>query len=110
MDRKFLMLTALLSAGMFGGVWVATAPPAQGDTAAGTDVVSDTSAIEAPAIEASVYYPGCNAVRAAGKAPLHRGEPGYRDEMDGDGDGIACEAYSGDGGGGGYIGHRRRRP
>ena len=42
-----------------------------------------------------VYYRGCNEVRAAGKAPLYRGEPGYRPEMDGDGDGIACEPYRG---------------
>jgi hypothetical protein len=41
----------------------------------------------------NVYYPGCNAVRAAGKAPLYRGQPGYRPEMDGDDDGIACEAH-----------------
>ena len=40
---------------------------------------------------ASVHYPGCNEVRAAGKAPLRYGEPGYRTDMDGDGDGIACE-------------------
>ncbi|UYH54772.1 DUF1294 domain-containing protein [Qipengyuania sp. SS22] len=39
----------------------------------------------------SVYYSGCNAVRRAGKAPLYYGEPGYRSDMDGDGDGIACE-------------------
>jgi hypothetical protein len=39
----------------------------------------------------SVYYSGCNEVRAAGKAPLHSGDPGYRVEMDGDGDGVACE-------------------
>jgi hypothetical protein len=45
--------------------------------------------------EASVYYPGCNAVRAAGRAPLYRGQPGYRPEMDGDDDGIACEPYRG---------------
>ena len=45
------------------------------------------------AVEASVYYAGCNQVRAAGKAPLHRGEPGYRIGMDGDGDGTACEDY-----------------
>jgi hypothetical protein len=38
-----------------------------------------------------VYYSGCNEVRAAGRAPLHSGDPGYRIEMDGDGDGIACE-------------------
>ena len=43
------------------------------------------------AIEQSAYYSGCNEVRAIGKAPLHSGQPGYRIEMDGDGDGIACE-------------------
>lgn len=44
-------------------------------------------------VEQSVYYAGCNEVRAAGKAPLYAGEPGYRPGMDGDGDGIACEPY-----------------
>lgn len=44
-------------------------------------------------VEASVYYAGCNEVRAAGKAPLYAGQPGYRPEMDGDGDGIACEPH-----------------
>ena len=42
-------------------------------------------------IEQSVYYSGCNAVRDAGKAPLLAGQPGYRPDMDGDADGIACE-------------------
>jgi hypothetical protein len=46
-----------------------------------------------PARRASVYFPGCNEVRAAGLAPLYRGEPGYRVEMDGDLDGIACEPH-----------------
>jgi hypothetical protein len=46
-------------------------------------------------VERSVYYSGCNEVRAAGKAPLYRGDPGFRDGMDGDGDGIACEPYRG---------------
>jgi len=50
----------------------------------------------AEAGEASdVYYDGCNAVRAAGAAPLYRGQPGYREEMDGDDDGIACEPRHG---------------
>jgi len=39
------------------------------------------------------YWPGCNDARAAGVTPLYAGEPGYRSEMDGDGDGIACEPY-----------------
>lgn len=43
----------------------------------------------------AVYYRGCNDVRAAGAAPLYRGQPGYRPEMDGDNDGIACEPYRG---------------
>jgi hypothetical protein len=45
--------------------------------------------------EAQAYYPNCNFARSAGAAPIHRGEPGYRTEMDGDGDGIACEPYRG---------------
>ena len=49
------------------------------------------SAQERAAVEASVYYPGCDEVRLLGKAPLYAGEPGYRTDMDGDGDGIACE-------------------
>ena len=48
---------------------------------------------ELAAIESSVYYAGCNEVRAQGKAPLYRGDPGYGAHMDGDGDGIACEPY-----------------
>jgi Excalibur calcium-binding domain len=44
-------------------------------------------------VERSVYYSGCNEVRAAGKAPLYRGDPGFCDGMDGDHDGIACEPY-----------------
>ena len=40
---------------------------------------------------AQSYYPNCAAVRAAGRAPLHRGEPGYRPGLDRDGDGIACD-------------------
>lgn len=40
-----------------------------------------------------VYYPNCDAVRAAGKAPLYRGQPGYGSHLDRDGDGVACEYY-----------------
>ncbi len=38
-----------------------------------------------------VYYANCSAARAAGAAPIMRGEPGYREAMDRDKDGIACE-------------------
>lgn len=49
----------------------------------------------AGATESSVYYSGCDAARAAGAAPIYRGQPGYREGMDGDNDGIACEPYRG---------------
>jgi micrococcal nuclease len=41
--------------------------------------------------EAAIVYANCKEVRAAGKAPLRKGEPGYSSKLDGDGDGIACE-------------------
>jgi endonuclease YncB( thermonuclease family) len=52
---------------------------------------------EAPVVArpAGVFYRNCDAARAAGAAPIHRGQPGYRVEMDGDGDGVACEPYRG---------------
>lgn len=37
------------------------------------------------------YYPNCAAARAAGAAPVRRGDPGYRPGLDRDDDGVACE-------------------
>ena len=39
----------------------------------------------------SVYYKNCDAVRAAGADPIHRGDAGYAKHLDGDGDGVGCE-------------------
>jgi hypothetical protein len=36
-------------------------------------------------------FRSCADARAAGAAPLHRGQPGYSSHLDADGDGIACE-------------------
>ena len=47
------------------------------------------------ALPAGYTYSGCNAVRAAGVAPLYRHEPGFSERLDGDGDGIGCEPYRG---------------
>jgi len=44
-----------------------------------------------PPIASNVYYANCAAARAAGVAPLHRGDPGYRRDLDANGDGVACE-------------------
>jgi hypothetical protein len=45
----------------------------------------------APAPPAAVYYANCAAVRAAGAAPIHAGQPGYSSKLDRDGDGVGCE-------------------
>lgn len=44
---------------------------------------------------AGAYYRYCDEARAAGMAPLYRGKPGYRPQLDRDGDGVACEPYNG---------------
>jgi hypothetical protein len=49
-----------------------------------------------------VYYADCEQARAAGRVPIQAGEPGYRTELDADGDGTACEPYPG------HRSHRRR--
>ncbi len=41
--------------------------------------------------DADVFYENCTAVRAAGAAPIHRGEPGYASHLDRDNDGVACD-------------------
>lgn len=46
----------------------------------------------APVPESSgAYYKNCSQARAAGAAPIYRGQPGYRSELDRDNDGVACE-------------------
>lgn len=52
---------------------------------------------QAPAaqLQGGVYFANCDAARAAGAAPIPRGEPGYRPALDRDNDGVACEPYRG---------------
>jgi hypothetical protein len=63
----------------------AAAPPNAGSPTGSTDSSSVGSTGGSP------YYANCAAARAAGVAPLHKGDPGYRSGLDRDGDGIACE-------------------
>ncbi len=37
------------------------------------------------------HFSGCDAARAAGRENIPRWDPSYREHMDGDGDGLACE-------------------
>lgn len=52
---------------------------------------------QAPAaqLRGEVYFPNCAAARAAGAAPIYRGQPGYRPALDRDNDEVACEPYRG---------------
>ncbi|MEJ2869536.1 excalibur calcium-binding domain-containing protein [Actinomycetospora sp. OC33-EN08] len=40
---------------------------------------------------AAASYANCSAAKAAGAAPLYRGQAGYSAKLDRDGDGVACE-------------------
>ncbi|MFF0902793.1 UNVERIFIED_CONTAM: excalibur calcium-binding domain-containing protein [Kocuria sp. CPCC 205316] len=61
-----------------------------GDIPGGTGTAPEPAPAPAPA-PVDVHYANCTAAREAGAAPLLRGAPGYRDAMDRDGDGVACE-------------------
>ncbi|MGO4273900.1 MBL fold metallo-hydrolase [Paenibacillus sp. TAF58] len=63
--------------------------PVKGETAS-------TSPTSKPTVvpkqqEAKVVYNNCTEVKAAGKAPIHIGDPGYSSKLDRDNDGVACE-------------------
>ncbi|MFC7877142.1 DUF1524 domain-containing protein [Isoptericola sp. NPDC057391] len=63
-----------------------------------TVVTADDTAEDTPgetgdggASGAQEPFANCDAARAAGAAPVHRGDPGYSSRLDGDGDGTGCE-------------------
>lgn len=55
------------------------------------EVGNDATPPAAPATSPTVYYQNCNKARRAGAAPLFPGDPGYREKLDKDGNGIACD-------------------
>lgn len=59
-------------------------PPADSSPKDSSDSTGDSTG-------GSPYYPNCAAARAAGAAPLHRDDLGYRSGLDRDSDGVACE-------------------
>lgn len=64
--------------------------PARGNAAPSNDYAPLRIA-PARASHGSGAYANCTEVRAAGAAPVRRGEPGYGPHLDRDGDGIGCE-------------------
>ena len=53
------------------------------------------SSYEDKSDEDDVYYENCTEAREDGAQSIREGEPGYREELDRDGDGIACEPWHG---------------
>lgn len=70
----------------------AATAPITAPTYAPAPAAPATTVAPPPASSSAVYYANCTAARAAGAAPIYRGQPGYRSGLDRDGDGIACEA------------------
>lgn len=62
-------------------------PVVSGDESGGYGIVAPSESGGSSA----VYYENCTAARAAGAAPIRRGEPGYGSHLDRDDDGVACE-------------------
>ncbi|MFT4199474.1 excalibur calcium-binding domain-containing protein [Gordonia sp. (in: high G+C Gram-positive bacteria)] len=54
-------------------------------------VAASASAAPFPGATPAKYYANCDAARADGAAPIQKGQDGYSDKLDRDGDGIACE-------------------
>ncbi len=53
-----------------------------------------TTRAQPPRSNRPMYYT-CAQARAAGAAPMRRGQASYNPNLDGDGDGISCEPYRG---------------
>ena len=77
----------------------ATTDPAQSDPALSSEPEPDAATEPEPqpgpdasaSAPQSVYYKNCAEAKAAGAAPIHAGDPGYRAALDRDKDGVACE-------------------
>jgi hypothetical protein len=68
-----------------------TAGPTEPPAAPGASATTTVSSTPTTSVVSAVYYRDCDEVRAAGKAPLHRGDPGYSRDLDRNGDGLACD-------------------
>jgi hypothetical protein len=62
-------------------------------TGAGDAPASRQPALYNAAAQVTRPFANCAEARAAGAAPVRRGEPGYGPHLDRDNDGIGCEPY-----------------
>ena len=66
-------------------------PPQTATPELDTGTLAHLALTQTPQPLGDVHYATCAAAKAAGAAPLRRGQPGYRAALDRDNDGIACE-------------------
>lgn len=95
-QRRRLWFTAIGSAvtiGLGTGYLTAEGDGGKSNFASLVEALRSPSQEQTAARERSIYFAYCDQARAAGRTPISRGEPGYRPELDADGDGIACEPY-----------------
>lgn len=95
-SNRLAIVAVFAAAAAIGGVvGIGTAPggaPVRQAVTAGVTRASNATGIQrARQPQSGDKWGGCNDARAAGTAPIYAGEPGFREDMDGDGDGIACE-------------------
>jgi hypothetical protein len=89
--RVILFLFAAMILGLTGGyAWSIWSKPSAASAANHLSIPSAKPGQTSHDIEATVYYASCDEVRAAGKAPLYAGQPGYRSELDPENLGLAC--------------------
>ena len=71
--------------------WLGSSDSGEGsESGANSESESQKNSESAPEPQKE-FYANCKAAKAAGAAPLYRGDPGYSEDLDRDGDGIACE-------------------
>ena len=63
--------------------------------ATATDIGIATGMARERSAKEGDYWSRCDDARAVGAAPIYRGEPGSREGLDADNDGMACERYRG---------------
>lgn len=75
-NAGFLALGALLGGGAFAAYDMMNPPAARSELT-----------------QHGSFYRTCREALQDSRANIRRGEPGYRPELDADGDGLACEPY-----------------
>lgn len=89
-DKLKNALTIVGSLGVIGGLFAAPLLIERADPN-NNQTVQQTAPM---AGEDSLYFDNCTEARDAGYENIAEGDPGYRPELDRDGDGYACEPYT----------------